>query len=160
MRFEHLIEINDVRDLVSPVLTREQLWRGLVLRAERPELFVPTLSEASVVVRESTRLVRRLRYGDVIVTDEVLFEPLSLVRYEIAAQGEIPRSTLRMSIEEPRPAALFVRFTYEDDGADADEADQELFDAFRRAAYEEADIATIGTIRHWIAEGGHLVPDA
>ena len=40
MKFEHLIEINDpLNPLIDP-LSVDQLWRGLVLRAESPKLFV------------------------------------------------------------------------------------------------------------------------
>jgi len=32
MKFEHLIEINDPLNPLADTMTREQLWRGLVLR--------------------------------------------------------------------------------------------------------------------------------
>jgi hypothetical protein len=40
MRFEHLVEINDPLMPLLTELTREQLWRGLVLRAEDPTQFI------------------------------------------------------------------------------------------------------------------------
>ena len=112
--------MNDARSPLVPFVTRPQLWRGLVLRAEEPQLFVPQLSEATILARSDSGLVRALRYGDALVTDEVSFVALVHVRYDIAAQGEISRSSLTMSIEEPRPGALFVRFVYVDEtGASA-----------------------------------------
>lgn len=149
--FEHLVEINDAASLVHATITREQLWQGLVLRAEEPTLFVPTLSEARIVSRTEHGLVRALRFGEHPITDEVTFDPLREVRYDIAAQGEIPRSVLRMRIEEPRPGALFVRFVYED--ARPPEEDDATLDELRRGAYEQADIDTIGMIRYLIETG-------
>lgn len=152
MRFEHLVEVNDARNPLVAVVTREQLWRGLVLRAEQPQLFVPQLSEATILTRTEAGLVRALRYGDTLVTDEVSFVRLERVQYDIAAQGEIPRSSLTMSIEELRPGALFVRFVYEDESSGAEDT---VVNELRRAAYEDADIDTVGTIR-WLAESGRL----
>ena len=40
MRFEHLVEINDPLMPLLTELTREQLWRGLVLRADDPTRFM------------------------------------------------------------------------------------------------------------------------
>ena len=43
MKFVHLIEINATDNPLIDPLSRDQLWRGLVLRAERPTLFVLAL---------------------------------------------------------------------------------------------------------------------
>jgi Domain of unknown function (DUF1857) len=153
VRFEHLVEINDRTRPWAVVLTRAQLWRGLVVRAERPSLFLPSLSDATILARTEHGLVRVLRFGETHVTDEVHFEASREVRYEIAEQGEIPRSRLWMTIEEPEAGRLFVRFIYDDEGTAAN-ADDDV-DALRRAAYEANDLDTIATIR-WLVENEEL----
>ena len=40
MNFEHLIQINDPLNPFVESMTREQVWQGIVLRAEQPQLFV------------------------------------------------------------------------------------------------------------------------
>src|SRR5438045_853003 len=103
MNFTHLIEINDpLNPLIDP-LTRTQLWRGLVMRAESPDLFVPYLDGCAILERSDTTLSRELRYGDLTVRDEVVFSPLQRVHYIVPAQGDIPPSSLTMEIEEPEP---------------------------------------------------------
>ncbi|HEX2604521.1 MAG TPA: SRPBCC family protein [Oxalicibacterium sp.] len=151
MRFEHLIEINDPLNPLIEDLTREQLWRGLVLRAEAPRLFMPHLDECTLSDRSETLLSRTLRYGELIIHDRVSFDAPHAVRYDVPAQGDIPQSTLLMTIEEPQPDALFVRFEYDDGKADSDE--EAFYNEFRRSAYEEADIDTIRTIRQLAQEG-------
>jgi hypothetical protein len=151
MRFEHLIEINDPLNPLIEDLTREQLWRGLVLRAEAPRLFMPHLDECTLSDRSETLLSRSLRYGELIIHDRVSFDAPHAVRYDVPAQGDIPQSTLLMTIEEPQPDALFVRFEYDDGKADSDE--EAFYNEFRRSAYEEADIDTIRTIRQLAQEG-------
>lgn len=153
MKFEHLVEINDPHNPLVERLSRAQLWRGLVLRAENPEAFVPALDRCTILEKTELSLSRELHYGDIVVRDSVTFLPPHQVVYQVPAQKDIPASTLTMTIEEPEAGVFFMRFAY-DDGASAqqDEANA-LFDEFRRSAYKEADIDTIRTIRLMAEEG-------
>jgi hypothetical protein len=153
MKFEHLIQINDPLNPLIDALSREQLWRGLVLRAESPKMFVPHLDECTISSREGGRFKRSLRYGDLVVADTVILTPLQEVRYEVHEQGEISASSLAMTIEAPSEQTLFVRFKY-DDGHDADtDAANAMYDEFKKSAYQEADIDTIRIVRELAAQG-------
>lgn len=153
MKFEHLIEINDPLNPLIDTLTREQVWRGLVLRAETPTLFMPHLDECIIDERESGSFRRRQRFGELVVVDRVILTPLQEVRYEIPEQGEISASSLTMSIESPSEHALYVRFKY-DDGHDAEtDAANAMYDEFKKSAYQEADIDTIRVLRELAAAG-------
>jgi hypothetical protein len=153
MKFEHLIEINDPLNPLIDALTVEQLWSGLVLRAESPKLFVPQLDEAIIDERTENSFRRRLRYGQLVIDDRVRLEPLRRVVYDVPAQGEITASTLTMTIEQPTPDTLFVRFQY-DDGHDAEtDAANAMYDEFKRSAYKEADVDTVGMIRELATQG-------
>ncbi len=153
MKFEHLIEINDPLNPLLDALTVEQLWSGLVLRAESPKLFVPQLDEAIIDERTDNSFRRRLRYGQLVIEDRVRLEPLQRVVYDVPAQNEITASTLTMSIEQPTPETLYVRFQY-DDGHDAEtDAANAMYDEFKRSAYKEADIDTVGMIRELATQG-------
>ena len=44
MRFEHLIEINDPLNPLAEILSREQVWSGLMHRVDEPTLFLPGLT--------------------------------------------------------------------------------------------------------------------
>ncbi len=153
MKFEHLIEINDPLNPLIDTITRDQLWRGLVLRAESPKLFVPHLDEATIDEREAGSFRRKLRYGELEVVDRVLLTPLTEVRYEVAAQGEISASSLTMTIEAPSEHTLFVRFRYDDGHDAATDAANAMYDEFRKSAYQEADIDTIRIVRELAAAG-------
>lgn len=155
MKFEHLVEINDILNPLNDVITREQLWRGLVLRAESPKLFVPYLDESTITARNTNGFSRSLRYGDLVISDEVRFVELDSVLYDVAAQKDIPQSSLLMKIEEPSPDALFVRFLYDDGHSAEEDIANEMYNEYRRSAYQEADIDTIRVIRE-MAEAGRL----
>lgn len=153
MQFHHLIEINDLRNPLVALLTREQLWRGLVLRAESPQLFMPHLDQCTIVERSAGGITRALRYGELIIRDRVSFTPQQEIRYDIPAQGEISASRLTVRIEEPQPEAFFVRFDYEEGSPETGEAMEDMYNDFRRSAYYEADVDTIALIRQFAAEG-------
>ncbi|RJG07595.1 DUF1857 family protein [Noviherbaspirillum cavernae] len=153
MKFSHLIEINDPLNPLIERLSRGQLWRGLVLRAEKPKAFVPWLDRCNILDRAEASISRELHYGELIVHDRVTFLPQEQVRYHVPQQKDIPESTLTMTIEEPEPDILFVRFEYDDGASESADTADAFYNEFRRTAYQESDIDTIRTIRQMAAEG-------
>jgi len=153
MKFEHLIEINDPLNPLADTMTREQLWRGLVLRAEDPKMFMPHLDECTLGERESGSFARRLRYGELVIDDVVHLTPLQEVRYEVPAQGEIAASRMTMTIEAPSEGVMWVRFLYDDGNASATDEMGRMYEDFKKSAYQEADIDTVKILRQLAAEG-------
>ncbi len=153
MKFSHLIEINDpLNPLIDP-LSRDQLWRGLMLRAEDPAMFVPHLDDCAIRARSTASIERELRYGALVIRDRVTFLSQLQMKYHVPAQQDITASTLTMTIEEPQPGLLFVRFEYDDDSVDAEGSADAFYNEFRRSAYQESDIDTIRVIRQLAADG-------
>ncbi len=153
MKFEHLVEINDPRNPLLSPLTREQIWHGLVLRAQAPKVFVPHLDECQLLENSKKGLTRQLRYGALIVVDKVVFVPQEYVQYVVAAQQDIAASSLVMRIEEPLPGRLFVRFEYEDGQEASTDETTAMYNDFRHEAYKASDIDTIHIIRELAQQG-------
>jgi Domain of unknown function (DUF1857) len=152
VQFSHLIQVNDpFNPLIAP-LSREQLWCGLLLRAENPLLFVMALDRFEIVERGDNMLARELRFGKLTLRDRVRFQPMKQVRYDIEAVGDSPAATLVMTIEEPEPEQLFVRFDYEILQSDTAAPIDEFYSSFAKQAYVEADIDTVSTIRRLALE--------
>lgn len=147
MKFEHLIEINDLNNPLIARMTREQLWNGLVLRAEFPKTFISYLDSCTITSRDLDSLTRTLQFGDLRINDRVRFDFLNFVHYQVYRQGEIPESSMRMTIEEPESGSLFVRFTYESGQTEAEDLENAEYNDYRRAAYVEADIDTVKILR-------------
>ena len=157
VRFEHLIQINDPLMPLLDTLTREQLWRGLVLRAEDPTQFVFGLEIATIHSRrhvgEEIELVRTLDFGSFKVDDRVRLLPQLRSEIHTHAGPTWPASRMRIEIEEPQPELLFLRFIYESDEiAGAGELD-DVTTALRKQAYERADLDTVARIRALAEEG-------
>lgn len=143
MNFEHLVEINDLNNPLIEPLSRNQLWQGLVLRAENPELSVMGLDACTMLARSEGYLRRELRFGKLRVHDEVYLDYQQEIRYEVMASEHFPASSLRMRIEEPYAGTLFLRFTYASNQGQEDEMVREHV----KQAYIEADNDTVAVIR-------------
>jgi hypothetical protein len=159
MRYEHLVQINDPLMPLLDTLTRNQLWQGLVLRAEEPTQFVLGL-ESAVIHSHEVRggvheLKRTLDFGSFKVEDRVRL--IRDRRSEIHTQAgpTWPASRLTITIEEPEPELLFLRFVYESDESPAEAERDPVIVALREQAYERADLDTVVRIRA-LAEQGVL----
>jgi hypothetical protein len=157
MHFEHLIQINDPRLVLVGFLTRRQLWLGLVHRGRSPAAFARGLEGSTVDAerREAhvTTLSRTLDFGSFRVRDEVQLVEGSHIVITAAATDQWPESRLSITIEEPAPELLFLRFLYESPDTDFGQPEDRLVAELRRKAYEQADIDTVVRIRELAARG-------
>jgi hypothetical protein len=153
MKFAHLIEINDPLNPLIDTLSRAQLWRGLVLRAEEPTLFVYGLDSCRILEKTEQSLARELYFGPVIIRDRVTLYPTQRVCYDTEAQPMVAAASLTMTIEEPDPDRFYLRFEYDDGRTGGDAASDAFYEEFRHSAYVEADIDTVKVIRQLAAEG-------
>jgi Acetylaranotin biosynthesis cluster protein L len=150
LNFEHLIQINDPLNPLVETLTREQLWEGLVLRAEQPQLFVLGLDTCTILSRTENTLERELHYGQVTVRDRVTLQPNQSVRYDILATETYVGGSLTMTIEQPDELQLFLRFEYSTTLPVSDDEDARQTQEIVKSAYRESDIDTVRLIRQYV----------
>jgi len=157
MRFEHLVQVNDPRQPLLTEVSRAQLWRGLVRRAERPAEFVLGLDGATIDDRLDEpgllQFSRTLDFGTFQVRDRVRLtaDHLSVTEVEAAAGYAASRLTIR--IEEPAAGGLFLRFTYESGEEPGGGELDALTGQLREQAYRNADIDTVWRIRDLVERG-------
>ena len=149
MNFEHLVQVNDPLNPIAETLTRDQLWEGLVLRAEQPQLFVLGLDSCTIVSRTADTLERELHYGHATVRDRVTLTSNESVRYDILATEAHVGGSLTMTIEQPDALQLFLRFEYQTTLPTPDTEDDRQTSEIVKSAYREADIDTVRLIREY-----------
>jgi len=153
LNFEHVVIINQPGNPLVADLSREQLWFGLLCRAENPRPFLAGLESCTIVERDETRLVRDLRFGSVVIRDQVTLEPLQWVCFQSAPTKDHAGGSLTISIEEPRTDELVLRFCYRTTLAEGKHDPDSPYVAFVKSAYHESDLDTVRVIR-MIAESG------
>lgn len=153
MHFEHLVQINDPANPLLPLLSTEQLWQGLMWRAEDARPFVPGMTGCTILQRSPGALRRRLEFPGATLEDRVTWEAGRWVRFEVEAAASHAGGSLTIGIEEPEPGHLFLRFTYRTTlGEAAGDPDAPYAD-YVRSAYHAADLDTVRVIRTLLAEG-------
>jgi hypothetical protein len=155
VKYEHLVEVNDAANPLVEALTREELWFGLLCRAEDPRAFLPGLEGCEIVARGESSLRRVLRFGQAVIRDQVSFEAMEWVRFESEATAEHAGGSLTISIEEPQAGALFLRFRYVTTLPEGSASGEGRYAEFVKSAYRESDIDTVRVIR-MIAESARL----
>jgi hypothetical protein len=153
MNFEHLIAINDSSVPELPFLSRQQLWRGLVIRAEKPQLSVLGLDACEILEEGEGYICREQRFGDIIVRDRVSFVHMETVTYDTEQGENLPAGRLVMKIEEPQSGSLFVRFTYSTHESVPSLPADNIYGEYLKQAYTQADIDTIAMIRELVFSG-------
>jgi hypothetical protein len=157
MRYEHLVQINDPLMPLLDTLTRNQLWQGLVLRAERPTEFILGLENATIhshaVHGDVHELTRTLDFGSFRVEDRVRLVRDLRSETHTKAGPTWPASRLIITIEEPQAELLFLRFVYESDEVAGGAGLDQIIVALREQAYENADLDTVVRIRALAEEG-------
>lgn len=157
MNYEHLIEINQPENILMPQLTRDQLWHGLMLRAEDACPFVPGMVACTILERSEDHYLRRLDFPQASIIDRVTWDAGQWICFSVAASDTHAGGTLTIRIESPAPAQqpehLFLRFIYRTSlGESADDADA-AYSEYVKSAYHAADIDTVRVIRTLLAEG-------
>lgn len=155
MKFEHLVIVNEPDNPLITDLSREELWFGLLCRAENPRPFLPGLESCTIIERDDRRLVRDLRFGNVVIRDCVALDPMVSVSFESEPTAEHAGGRLTISIEEPQPTVLMLRFVYRTTLAEDRNHADGMYSEFVKSAYHESDIDTVRVIR-MIAESGRL----
>ncbi|MCH8178942.1 MAG: DUF1857 family protein [Proteobacteria bacterium] len=155
MRFEHLIEINSPRatlDMVVPPFTRAQLWRGLMARVQTPQRFPMGPQRCDWTQPEPGRFLRTLHFGPHVMHDEVLAEPETSLVFTPEAHGDTSPIRLSIRIEEPQPAQMVLRFTYE--ALASQTAEEAYYNDYRHSAWLHNDRDMVRTLRQWLSEDG------
>lgn len=153
MKFEHLIQINDPADPLIIPLSRGQLWAGLMARIDDPLPFLPGLESCTVIERSTHGIHRQLDFGHTAIEDRVTLEEGRWVRFDIQPSPTHAGGSLIISIEEPQPDALFLRFCYQTNLGEGGALEDRAYSEYVKSAYHQSDIDTVLIIRTLAAEG-------
>ena len=155
MNFEHLLVVNDPDNPLVAPLTREELWFGLLCRAEDSRPFLPGLEACTILSRSDTELVRELRFGSAVIRDRVTLQPMEWVRFDTERTDAHAGGSLTIGIEEPAPDTMVLRFHYRTTLTEQGVGDDVPYAEYVKSAYHQSDVDTLRVIR-MIAESGRI----
>ncbi len=144
LEFEHIVQVNNFGDSSLSVLTRNQLWQGLVLRAHSPDKFVQGLQCASEQI-SGNEFMRAVQAGASNFRESVILHPQEKICTRTVDDPTQISAESTTCIEEPEAGSLFVRFSYRRDLGSHDQ--QVNVGEHLKAAYVRVDRDAIAMIR-------------
>lgn len=139
------IEVNPAG--VEPVLTAQQVWAGLVMKAENALPFVPVMQRCDVIERSGNTILREITLGGEDLREFItLLEPIQ-VQFERVGTKDFIHNTISES-----ERGLMLTFTVGLSFAEADPGsaeEREKGDAMRQA-YVNAVGSTLKRVREMV----------
>jgi hypothetical protein len=147
------VPVNDRSDPDMPVLNRDQVWKGLELKAENALPFVPKMTKCDTIERGDNYLVRDIVFRGEPARERVTFYPKRMVQFDRLSGSTL--GTIKNEIEEDASGELSLRFTFslEKEGILPASAEEEVYAKQMEGDYLGAVQATLTAIRRWVKEG-------
>ena len=134
-------------------MSRDQVWQGLIHRIEDATPFLPGLESCTVVERHADHLLRQLDFGAAIIHYRVTLHENHWVRFDILPGEQHAGGSLTITIEEPEPTTLFLRFAYATTFASDPNSEERAYIDYIKSAYHQSDVDCVRIIRT-LAAGG------
>jgi len=146
------IEVNPAG--VAPVLTLEQVWRGLVMKAENALPFVAAMEDCRIIERYPDGFLREIKLRGVVMRERITFTPYVEVFFErIDAQGYDGWITNLIS-QGPNGLLLTFTFSVGFPGVAPGSAEERAQGDAVRESYISAVTSTLQAVRRLAGEKG------
>lgn len=134
-----------------PRLTRSDIWRGLVMKAENALPFVPGMAKCDVVERSENGLVRDIMFRGEDARERITFYPEEKVVF-VRESGNVDGFIVNEVLGDDDDLRLRFSFALQMVDAPSDSAREKEFRAVMERDYLKAVDATLGAIRQMAAE--------
>ena len=143
-------------DPKEPKLTRDLVWRGLMMKAENPLPFVPVITACRIVERRGdNQFVREIVDKGDTITEVVTLHPQRLVEFE-RTTGRVLGTILNEIVDDDAGGlALKFTFTLSIEGIESGSAAERDFASHMEEGYLMAVAATLKAMRK-LAAGNAL----
>jgi hypothetical protein len=147
IELSHSVLVNDRGDPQAPLLTRDDVWDGLVMKAENALPFVPKMDKCDVVEQRENFILRDIRFAGDDLREAVTLTPKTRVEFR-RVQGRVP-GVITNEILENSEGELELKFSFalEIEGAEPGSREERDYEANMRDAYMGAVVATLSAIR-------------
>src|SRR6267378_6652517 len=138
----------------KPVLSRHDVWDGLIMKANNALPYVPQMKKCEVVERGAGWLLRDILLGEEPLREKVTFEPEQRVIFERVAGSEPGRIENIIGEDPQGNLTLTFSFALSKEGlAPGSDAETRHF-APMEGAYLGAVASTLGAVRRTVEERG------
>lgn len=138
---------------VTPRLTQDQVWRGLMIKAENAVLFVPRMQSCTVLERWSDGLLREVVNDGRRFREKITFTPPVEVLFERVGTDDNAGWITNVISESAHGLLLTFTFAVNLPGAAPGSAEERAKGEAMRESYVGAVRATLARVRELVGEG-------
>lgn len=133
-------------------LTRDDMWEGLVMKAENALPFVPAMTKCEVIERTDDTILRTIEFRGQELGERITFTPGSQVRFE-RTSGPV-MGTIQNDLDEDEDGNLRLTFSFDLEivGVEAGSEQEREYEATMTGDYLKAAAATLAAVRRMVAE--------
>lgn len=135
----------------QPKLSRSEIWRGLVMKAENALPFVPGMAKCDVVSRSDNGLVRDIVFRGEDARERITLYPEDKVVF-VRESGNVDGFIVNEILGDDNDLRLRFSFALQLVDAPSDSAAEKEFRAIMERDYVKAVEATLGAIRQMVAD--------
>jgi hypothetical protein len=137
---------------VTPTLTQEQVWRGLMMKAENAVLFVPRMQACTVLERWSDGLLREVVNDGNRFREKITFAPPVEVLFERVGTEDNAGWITNVISESDHGLLLTFTFAVNLPGAAPGTEEERHKGAAMKESYVGAVKATLARVRQLVGE--------
>ena len=138
---------------VTPRLTQEQVWRGLMMKAENAVLFVPRMESCTVLERWEDGLLREVVNSGNRFREKITFTPQVEVLFERVDTEENAGWITNVISESEHGLLLTFTFAVNMPGAAPSTPEERAKGGAMGRSYVGAIAATLARVRQLVGEG-------
>ena len=146
------IAVND--DPTQPFLSRQNVWAGLVLKANDALPYVPQMQKCQVIERGDNWLVRDILLKNVPMRERVTFEPERRVIFDRIGGPEPGRIENVIGVDAQGELTLTFAFSLTREGLASGSEDERSHFAPMEGMYFGAVASTLAALRQTVSERG------
>jgi len=144
----YAIEVNPIG--TSPVLSVQQVWRGLEMKAENAVPFVPGMTRCEVISRKDNTLLREITIPTGDFRELITFYAPVQVHFERVGGGGFIQNTIT---ESERGLLLTFTFGLSFPGTQPGSKEEHDKGESMRNSYISAIVATLHKVRELVSKG-------
>ena len=134
-----------------PKLSRSDLWRGLVMKAENALPFVPGMAKCNVIKRTENGLVRDIVFRGEDARERITLFPEKKVVF-VRESGNVDGFIVNEILGDSDNLRLRFSFAFQLVNAPSDSVEEREFREVMERDYLKAVDATLGAIRQMVAD--------
>jgi hypothetical protein len=153
------VAANDAAAAGQPKLSRSDIWKGLVMKAENALPFVPGMAKCNVVARTPNGLVRDIVFRGEDARERITFHPENKVVF-VLESGNVDGFIVNEVLGGDDDLRLRFSFALQLVDAPSDSSEERAFREIMERDYVKAVEATLGAIRKMVADPQSAKPEA